>query len=160
MGEVQPSPLAAKTTRTSCVSFLPGLHRSAQHETDRGRGELGTRDNAGNCSYRPRSRPSFDEREVRELAGRIQLPGPRHSWNRRRSAFARFGAPLRAHRRDDQSASTAPGMGLRLVSRQGEPVGRDFACPPKPLARWATSLSAPQARAVHIVAHRSRPRPA
>ena len=32
--------------------------------------------------------PELDERELRELADRIALPGAGHSWNRRRRAFA------------------------------------------------------------------------
>ena len=105
--------------------------------------------------------PEVDEPSLRELAARVQCP-----------ALVIHGTDdaIRSH---ESGAAFAELMGAALVSLEGaghgpqarQPVKvnrliRDFACPPKPAAQWSDRHATPQARVVHLVPDRPRPRAA
>ena len=105
--------------------------------------------------------PGLGPEEMRDVAKRVQCPvlvlhGTTTPSRRRRAATA-----LAEH----------TGGGLVLLEGSGhaphvrDPVKtnlllRDFACPPPPSPRWAARQGAAQARAVHLLSDRARPRPA
>ena len=144
------------------VLLLADVHRAALDQADRGLRRLGARDDAGDAdrdrSSAPRSRRG---RRPRALCARVRCP------------------VLVIHGIDD--AITGPARGVALAEATGgalvmlegsghapharDPVKvnlllRDFVAPPAPGIALGARPVAPQARALHLLADRPRPRAA
>ena len=161
MGEVQPSLLVEELRRLPALLLLPGVHRPPLHETDRGFGGVGDSRPSPETLIATAAVPELDERNCANLpiastarsSSFMEPTTPCVHMSPAPPLPSSSARTLISYRRCRARAS-------RASAGQGEPVGPRLCVSAETSCSVDNAVSAPQARAVHLIAHRSRPRPA
>ena len=170
LGEVQPPLLAARLPRLRRVLLRADVHRAALDEADRGLRRLGARDGRRDAAGQLTTAGDHAERARRSAptsVARVRCPVLVIHGDRGRASSARASAARARAATGRRRSCTLEGAGHMPHARDPVLVNllmREFverrAAEPRRADAGRAALSRPQARAVHLVADRPRPRPA